>query len=292
MSGFRQRLSQTRAYLSLTLKPTGPESHMTSKAEHFAALHAGPAILVLPNAWDAASAAIMEDAGAKAVATSSAAVAWAHGYPDGDTLPLEKLLFTVETVARVVKVPVTADIEGGYTDDLAVLADNIKAVIGAGAVGINLEDGSRDPDLHARKIAAARKAAESAGVDLFINARIDTYLKRLFEGDAAEVETVKRAALYRKAGADGIFVPGPTDDALIGRLAGAIDGPMNIMLTGGLPSAARLQELGVRRLSSGGRPFAGAYAYLANAVKAYLADGLATPFLIDGLGNLNKRFER
>lgn len=292
MSGFRQRLSQTRAYLSLTLKPTGPESHMTSKAEHFAALHAGPAILVLPNAWDAASAAIMEDAGAKAVATSSAAVAWAHGYPDGDTLPLEKLLFTVETVARVVKVPVTADIEGGYTDDLAVLADNIKAVIGAGAVGINLEDGSRDPDLHARKIAAARKAAESAGVDLFINARIDTYLKRLFEGDAAEAETVKRAALYRKAGADGIFVPGPTDDALIGRLAGAIDGPMNIMLTGGLPSAARLQELGVRRLSSGGRPFAGAYAYLANAVKAYLADGLATPFLIDGLGNLNKRFER
>src|SRR5437764_5234429 len=113
---------------------------MTNQAAEFAALHAGPDILVLPNAWDAASAAIMEDAGAKAVATSSAAVAWAHGYPDGDTLPLEKVLLTVSTVVRVVKVPVTADIEGGYTDDLGKLADNIKAVVGAGAVGINLED--------------------------------------------------------------------------------------------------------------------------------------------------------
>src|SRR5258707_3485201 len=106
-----------------------------AKSQQSAALHTGPDILVLPNAWDAASAAVMEDAGAKAVATSSGAVAWAHGYPDGDTLPLKNLLFTVETVARVVKVPVTADIEGGYTDDLGVLADNIKAVIGAGAVG-------------------------------------------------------------------------------------------------------------------------------------------------------------
>jgi len=263
---------------------------MPAKADEFAALHAGPDILVLPNAWDAASAAVMEDAGAKAVATSSAAVAWAHGYPDGDALPLEKVLLTIETVVRAVKVPVTADIEGGYTDDLGQLAENIRAVVGAGAVGVNLEDGTRDPDLHARKIEAARKAADAAGVALFINARTDTYLKRLFEGDAAEAETVKRAALYRGAGASGVFVPGPTDEALIGRLAGAIDGPMNIMLTGGLPSSARLQALGVRRLSSGGRPFAGAYAYLANAVKSYLADGLATPFLLEGLGNLNKRF--
>jgi 2-methylisocitrate lyase-like PEP mutase family enzyme len=261
-----------------------------TKAKTFAELHAGPDILVLPNAWDAASAAVMADAGAKAVATSSAAVAWAHGYPDGDVLPLPNLISTISAVVRVVDVPVTADIEGGYTDDLAVLADNIRAVIGAGAVGINLEDGAREPDLHARKIEAVRKAADGEGVALFINARTDIYLKRLFEGEAAEAESIRRAALYRGAGADGVFVPGPTDDALIGRLAGAIDGPMNIMLTGGLPGSARLQELGVRRLSSGGRPFAGAYAYLANTVKSYLADGLATPFLLEGLGNLNKRF--
>jgi 2-methylisocitrate lyase-like PEP mutase family enzyme len=263
-----------------------------TKAKTFADLHAGPDILVLPNAWDAASAAVMADAGAKAVATSSAAVAWAHGYPDGDVLPLTNLIATISAVVRVVDVPVTADIEGGYTDDLATLADNVRAVIGAGAVGINLEDGVRQSDLHAKKIEAVRKAADGEGVALFINARTDTYLKRLFEGEAAEAETVKRAALYLAAGADGVFVPGPTDDALIGRLAGAIDGPMNIMLTGGLPGAARLQALGVRRLSSGGRPSSGAYAYLANAVKSYLADGLATPFLLEGLGNLNQRFAR
>jgi len=263
-----------------------------TKAKAFADLHAGPGILVLPNAWDAASAAVMEDAGAKAVATSSAAVAWAHGYPDGDLLPLPNLISTISAVVRVVDVPVTADIEGGYTDDLAVLADNIRAVVGAGAVGINLEDGTRDPDLHARKIETARKAAQGAGVDLFINARVDTYLKRLFEGEAAEAESIRRAAQYLAAGASGVFVPGPTEAALIGRLAKAIDAPLNVMLWGGLPSAQELQALGVRRLSSGGRPFSGVYAYLANAVKAYLADGLATPFLIEGLGNLNQRFAR
>ncbi len=263
-----------------------------TKAETFAALHAGPAILVLPNAWDAASAAIMEDAGAKAVATSSAAVAWAHGYPDGDTLPLDKLLATVSTIARVVSVPVTADIEGGYTDDLATLADNIKAVIGAGAVGINLEDGARDPDLHVRKIEAARKAADATGAPLFINARIDVILKRLMEGDAAEAEVIRRAGLYAAAGASGAFVPGPSDSALIARLAPAISLPLNIMLWPGLAPAAELQALGVRRVSSGGSPFRGAYAKLAASVKAYLADGSPAAFANDpdALGNLNKRF--
>jgi 2-methylisocitrate lyase-like PEP mutase family enzyme len=263
-----------------------------TKAEAFGALHAGPDILILPNAWDGASAAIMEDAGAKAVATSSAAVAWAHGYPDGDALPLPKLLSTIETVARVVSVPVTADIEGGYTDDLGQLAETIKAVIGAGAVGINLEDGARAPDLHARKIEAARKAADAAGVPMFINARIDVYLKRLTEGDAAYAETIQRASKYAYAGASGIFVPGPTDNELIGRLAGAIALPLNIMLLPALAPAAKLQALGVRRVSSGGGAFRAAYARLAKGVAAYLADGDPAAFANDpdGLGNLNKRF--
>jgi 2-methylisocitrate lyase-like PEP mutase family enzyme len=264
-----------------------------TKAEAFGALHKGPDILILPNAWDGASAAIMEDAGAKAVATSSAAVAWVHGYPDGDALPLPKLISTIETVARAVKkVPVTADIEGGYTDDLGQLAETIKAVIGAGAVGINLEDGSRDPELHARKIAATRKAADAAGVPLFINARIDVYLKGLAEGDAAFAETVARAAKYAAAGASGIFVPGPTDNELIGRLAKAIALPLNIMLLAKLAPAAQLQVLGVRRVSSGGGAFRAAYARLAKGVAAYLADGDPSAFANDpdGLGNLNKRF--
>lgn len=264
-----------------------------AKAAAFNRLHNGGEILVLPNAWDAASAAIMAEAGAKAVATSSAAVAWAHGYPDGDALPRERLLGTIAAASRAAgEVPLTADIEGGYTDDLDELAEVIRAVIEAGAVGVNLEDGARDPELHARKVAAARKAADAAGVALFINARTDVYLKRLAEGHAAYTEAVQRGQRYRDAGADGIFVPGAKDEDLIGRLADAIPAPLNIMLLPGLAPAARLQALGVRRLSSGTAPFTAAYAPLAGIIRSYLSTGEATAFAAgaSGLPNLNQRF--
>jgi 2-methylisocitrate lyase-like PEP mutase family enzyme len=258
-----------------------------SKSEQFRKLHEGPQVLVLPNAWDAASAALMEDAGAEAVATSSAAVAWAHGYADGDVLPRAALLATVGEIARVISVPLTADIEGGYTDDLGELAEVIKAVAGAGAVGINLEDGVRSPDLHARKVEAARKAAP----DLFINARIDVYL-RGGQGDEALAETLRRAQAYREAGASGIFVPGPVDEALIGKLASEIALPLNVMGRAGAPTAAKLQALGVRRLSSATAPFRAAYATLQRAVAAYVEDGDADALagLGQGLSDLNKRF--
>ena len=260
-----------------------------SQAAVFKQLHAGPQILVLPNAWDAASAALMEAAGAKAVATSSAAVAWAHGYADGDLLPVPTLLAAIGEIARVVKVPLTADIEGGYSDDLATLAETIKGVVGAGAVGINLEDGGRDPDLHARKIEAVRKAA---GAELFVNARTDVYLRGLAEGDAALAETLRRAELYRAAGADGIFVPGPTDEALLGTLARDIALPLNVMGRGGAPSAERLQALGVRRLSSATAPFRAAYAALGRVISDFLASGDANALAQAGQGlpDLNKRF--
>lgn len=263
-----------------------------TKAEAFKALHTGAEILVLPNAWDAASAAMMADAGARAVATSSAAVAWAHGYPDGDALPLDILFRAIAEAARVVDVPLTADIEGGYTDDLGKLAETIAAVIAAGAVGINLEDGGRDPALHAQKVEAARKAADKTGVPLFINARTDVYLRGLAEGQAAYRETLDRAERYRAAGADGIFVPGPSDEDLIGRLAGEIRLPLNVMGWLGVPKAERLQALGVRRLSSATNPFRAAYAALQRATEAYLATGDADALakLGDGLPNLNKRF--
>jgi len=262
------------------------------KAEQFRALHRGGDILVLPNAWDAASAAIMADAGAKAVATSSAAVAWAHGYPDGDALPTEILFRAIGEAARVVDVPLTADIEGGYTDDLGRLAETITAVIEAGAVGINLEDGKRDPELHARKVETTRKAAEATGVPLFINARIDVYLKGLAEGSAAFQETIRRADAYRAAGADGIFVPGPSNEDLIGRLAGEIRLPLNVMGWLGVPKAERLQALGVRRLSSATNPFRAAYATLRRATQDYLQSGDADSLarLGDGVPNLNQRF--
>ena len=264
----------------------------TTQAKRFGAMHRGAEILVLPNAWDAASAALMQDAGAKAVATSSAAMAWAHGFADGDALPAATLAATIAAIARVLTVPLTADIECGYTDDLATLADTVRAVIDAGAVGINLEDGLRPPDLHARKIEAVRKAADAAGVPLFINARTDVYLKGLAEGQAAFVESVARAQLYRAAGADGIFVPGPKDPDLIGRLASEIALPLNVMLQPGAPPAAQLQALGARRLSSATAPFRAAYAPLSAAVAAFLANGDAAAFAAgaEGLPNLNKRF--
>ncbi|MFN3512331.1 MAG: isocitrate lyase/phosphoenolpyruvate mutase family protein [Phenylobacterium sp.] len=258
------------------------------KAAAFRKLHEGPEILVLPNAWDAASAALMADAGAEAVGTSSAAVAWAHGYADGDVLPRSALFSTISEITRVVSVPLTADIEGGYTDDLSELAEVIEGVIGAGAVGINLEDGPRDPGLHARKIEAVRK---TAGDRLFVNARIDVYL-RGGSGDEALNETLRRAEFYKGAGADGIFVPGPVDESLIATLAQEIALPLNVMGRGGAPTAERLQALGVRRLSSATAPFRAAYAALARAMADYTASGDASALaaLGQGLPDLNRRF--
>jgi 2-methylisocitrate lyase-like PEP mutase family enzyme len=264
---------------------------MTTAAD-FHALHAGPDVLVLPNAWDAASAAMMQDAGAKAVATSSAAVAWSRGYADGDNLPVPVLLDVISGMARVLSVPLTADIEGGFTDDLETLTRTVSAVIGAGAVGINLEDGTRDPELHARKVEAAREAGVRSGVPLFINARIDVYLKGLADGEAALAETLRRAKLYAEAGASGIFAPGPSDETLIGQLTGGIGLPLNVMGRAGAPTAARLAELGVRRLSSATGPFRAAYGVLNRTVAEFLATGDSNAFTEagEGMPDLNKRF--
>jgi 2-methylisocitrate lyase-like PEP mutase family enzyme len=265
----------------------------TDKAERFRKLHKGPEVLVLPNAWDAASAAVMADAGAKAVATSSAAVAWAYGYPDGDVLPMDLVIATIAAAAKAAgDTPLTADIEGGFTDDLDDLAALIGRVIEAGAVGINIEDGGRDPQLHARKIAAVKAAAAKTGVPLFINARTDVYLRGLAQGEAAYEEAVKRAALYAEAGADGIFVPGAADPALIGRLAKAVSLPLNIMGWAGVPKATELQVLGVRRLSSATGPARVAYAAMARAIEVYLRDGDpdALAKAADGAPNLQQRF--
>ena len=265
----------------------------TAKAERFRKLHEGPDVLVLPNAWDAASAAVMADAGAKAVATSSAAVAWAHGYPDGDVLPMDLVVATIAAAAKAAgDVPLTADIEGGFTDDLDALSANIARVIEAGAVGINIEDGGRDPALHARKIAAARQAAEKAGVNLFINARTDVYLRQLATGDAAEAEAIRRGKLYREAGASGVFVPGAADAALIGRLTAAIPAPLNILAWPGAPDAAGLKALGVRRLSAGTGTFNIAFAALARAAADFLAEGSSDAVFAAAKGApaLQKRF--
>ncbi len=218
----------------------------------FRSLHQGPALLLLPNAWDAGSARLIESVGAKAIATTSAGLAWSRGYPDGDALPIEQLLATAREIARVIRVPLTIDIEGGYSDDPAAVAQLATGIIDAGAVGINIEDGAGSPDLLCAKIEAVRQSADRTDVDLFINARTDVYLRTVVTGDAALEEVVRRAECYRAAGCDGLFVPALAEGPAIEAVAAAVNPlPLNIMLVPGLPSADVLQAQGVRRLSTG-----------------------------------------
>jgi 2-methylisocitrate lyase-like PEP mutase family enzyme len=238
-------------------------------------------LLVLANAWDAGSARLIESLGAKAIATTSCGVAWSHGYADGNLLPVPLLVATIKEIARVVKVPLTADVEGGYSDDPASVAETVRRVLDAGAVGINIEDGPGDPDLLCAKIEAVRGAAVRAGVELFVNARTDVYLRGLAPAERRVAETLARAARYRAAGADGIFVPGVVDPADIRSITSAAQMPLNVMARSGLPPAAALQALGVRRLSSGGDLAEAAFGRVASLAKAFLQSGASEP-LIEG----------
>lgn len=237
-------------------------------------------LLILANAWDAGSARLIESLGARAIATTSCGVAWSHGYPDGDFLPMDRVVWTVASIARVVQVPVTADVEGGYSDDPAGVGANIARVIDAGAAGINIEDGSAPVDLTAAKIAACRAAADKAGVDLFINARCDVYLRGLAPGREVE-ETLARAARYREAGASGLFAPGIVEPDHIRAVAAGCGMRLNIMARKGLPDGKGLEALGARRLSSGGDLAEAVFGRLRSLAAAYLVSGDCEP-LLDG----------
>lgn len=230
-------------------------------------------LLILTNVADAAGARLVQQLGSKAVATSSAAVAWAHGYQDGNALPLERLVSTVESIARVITVPLTVDIEAGYSDDLTRVANVINTVIAAGAVGINIEDGAAPPELLARKIEIARQVADRCGVKLFINARTDVYLKGLVPAEDRVAETLKRAALYQAAGADGLFAAGVTAEYEIAALCHGTPLPLNVLGFPGLPSPEALQALGVRRLSAGSGIAEFLYGAMASLAKSFLQTG-------------------
>lgn len=246
-------------------------------ATAFHRLHRGPELLLLPNAWDAGSARLMESLGARAIATTSAGVAWAHAYPDGDALPGPLVIATAAPIAGAVRVPVTMDIEGGYSDDPQAVGSLIGALIEAGAVGVNLEDGGGTPELLCAKIAESRRVASALGVDLFINARTDVYLRGLVPEADRITETTARAARYRAAGASGIFVPKLVEPAAIAVIARAVELPLNVLAWPGLPAASELATLGVRRLSAGSA--------IAEAVWGRAAS-LATAFLRDGRGEV------
>ncbi|QTD35564.1 isocitrate lyase/PEP mutase family protein [Pseudomonas fluorescens] len=230
-------------------------------------------LLILTNVADATGARLVEQLGGKAVATSSAAVAWVHGYPDGNTLPLERLISTVESISRVIKVPLSVDIEAGYSDDLDRVAEVIDAVIAAGAVGINIEDGSGTPELLVRKIEVARQVAEKRNVKLFINARTDVYLKGLVPAEDRVAETLRRAALYQAAGADGLFAAGVTSAYEIEAICKGTTLPVNVLGFACLPSPEELIALGVRRLSAGSGIAEFMYGAMGSLVKSFLASG-------------------
>jgi 2-methylisocitrate lyase-like PEP mutase family enzyme len=247
-----------------------------SAAQVFRGLHEH-GLLVLPNAWDAGSARLMESVGARAIATSSAAVAWSHGYPDGDLLPVDRLVATVASIVRVVRVPVSVDIEGGYSADPAAVGEVVARVIDAGGVGINLEDGAAPPDLLCAKIERVRAAAARLGVPLFVNARTDVYLAALAPAERRLDETLARATRYRSAGADGIFVPGVIDAETIRALAAGVGLPMNVLARKGLPRAPELEALGARRLSAGSGIASALYETMASLASGFLRDGDSAP---------------
>lgn len=215
--------------------------------------------LVLPDAWDASSARVIELAGALAIATTSAGIAWAYGRGDGQKLGRDEMMEAIRHIVRTVDVPVTADIEGGYGDGSPrAVAETVRAVVATGAVGINLEDSPGrngepllTPEVHAERVRTAREAAHAAGGDLVINARTDVYLLQVGEPETRFDEAVRRANLYHAAGADCCFVPGVSDAATIAALVGALNGPLNIMANPASPSITQLGQFGVARVSLG-----------------------------------------
>ncbi len=228
------------------------------KAERFRKMHGGPRILALPNAWDVASARILEEARYPAIATSSAGIAFSLGHPDGQRVSRDQMLEVVGQISHAVRVPLTADMEAGYGTTVKDMEETAKAVIAAGAIGMNLEDVTADDEsshvdlaMQVEKIRAIRDTAESLGVPLVLNARTDTYLKPIGEAATRFERTVERLRAYRKAGADCVFAPGVSDRDTIVELVKAIAAPLNILISSGCPSLAELEGMGVARVSAG-----------------------------------------
>jgi 2-methylisocitrate lyase-like PEP mutase family enzyme len=228
------------------------------KAEELRKLHHGPRTLVLPNVWDVASARVVEELGYPAVATSSAGVAFALGYPDGQRVSRDAMLEVVARIARSVRVPVTADMEAGYGTTVEDMAETAKALVAAGAVGLNLEDVTGDTEssqveteLQVRKIRTIREVSAKLGVPLVINARTDIYLMPIGPEATRFERTVERLRAYRDATADCLFAPGLSDRGTIEKLVKAVAAPLNILASAGCPALTELEKIGVARVSVG-----------------------------------------
>ena len=272
------------------MSPERLETKLSERSERFRSLHAPGRLLVLPNVWDAASAGLFESLGAEALATSSAAVCWAHGYPDGGAFPRDVLLGAVREIVRVVRVPVSVDVEAGYSDEAERVGELAATIAQAGAVGINLEDGKGAPELLAAKIAAAKSAAP----EVFVNARADVFLRQLVPPDRALRETLERIERYAKAGCDGVFVPWVIEPDAIRAIVAATPLPVNVLARADLAPAAELRALGVRRLSVGAGPARAALGAARRAARELLQEGRYEALFKDAVdaAELNALFHR
>ena len=255
------------------------------KAALFRKLHEGPDVLVVMNAWDAASARVFEEAGAKAVGTGSAGIAFSHGYPDNENLPRDVILAATREMVNAVEVPLTADILTGLGRTTEEVVATVKEVIAMGASGINIEDsteegGARLFDLAAQteKIRAVCEAVEASGVPIVVNARTDSYWVKIGDDAQRLRASIERGNKYREAGAHCIFVPSAADREAIRMLAREIDAPVNILTVPGCPTIPELRELGVRRVSEGSGPMRASMALARRIAKELLETGTYRSF--------------
>jgi 2-methylisocitrate lyase-like PEP mutase family enzyme len=252
-------------------------------ATRFQALHDPAAPLALANVWDVASARVVAAAGASAIATTSAGVSWGLGSADGNRVDRDLLLAQLARIVAAVDLPVTADIESGFGDTPGKVATTVARVLETGAVGINIEDAhpapaSPDQPLRpiaeqATRLAAARSAANHARIPLYINARVDVFLRRAGAESERLAETLDRARAYLDAGASGIFVLGVRDPETIAALTAGIDAPVNVGGAPGALSVAELGKLGVARVSMGSAVAQAAYALVDLAARELLEAG-------------------
>ena len=253
-------------------------SEQKKKAEQFLAMHSAAGALVLLNVWDVASARIIEEAGFPAIATTSAGIAFAQGYPDGQKIGAEQMIDAVAHIANAVRVPVTADVEAGYGQKVEDARRTAQRIVDAGAVGMNFEDATGDASrlltdltLQVERIRAIRETAEKSCVPLVLNARTDVYLAQVGDPATRYDETVRRLAAFRDAGADCVFVPGVRNAETIGRIVADLKCPVNILAVPGAPSIPELIALGVKRVSLGSGPMRASMGFLrrlADEVKA------------------------
>ena len=279
---------------------TGQESQL-EKAVLLQKLHQGPEILVIANAWDAASARVFELAGFRAIGTTSAGIAASYGYPDGERISRAEMLEAIKRISGQVELPVSADIEMGYGDSIDEVVDTVRAVIAAGAVGVNLEDAIGfasnelvDLNLQVKKLRAIRAAVNASGIPIVVNARTDTYWLNIGAEADRFAETMRRLKAYWEAGADCLFAPGLIGAESIKQLVAEIKAPLNILTMPGCPAVPELQQLGVARVSEGSGPMRAIMAATRRIAEELLQQGTYASFMKDTIpyAEANRMFEK